>query len=95
MFVKKIEINSGQSTLRKKWEIYNKENELIGTLFQPIHLELDGGCGTYYISAKKIYDPVIYATFWDAITKGLGIQGSMKEIDDVCELFFKEGFKLD
>jgi len=96
--IEKVNIDSGPSIIRKKWIVYFEEGEKkkeIGTLFQPIHLECNGGCGTYYITTKYASDPEIYTTMCNAITKGLGFQGTTEEIDAICDLFFKSDYKLN
>ena len=94
MYVKKVEVISGPSLIKKYWTLYDDNDKEIGSISEGFMCELGHLCSGEFITRKWGSSTEIHHCMWDAVTKGLGITGTMEEVDAVCELFFKEGFHL-
>ena len=94
MEVKKHEITSGPSLIKKYWTLYNDQGEDMGSIARGHMFEIGSLCTSGYIVRGRSFDLKIYSTMWDAVTKGLGIEGTISEINEICDLFFEQGFQL-
>ena len=94
MTVKKHQVTSGPSINKVYWTLFDDNGKEIGALGEAHMYEVGGMCSGGHL-ARKWGDRVkLYPTMTDAITEGLGVEGTWEEIDAICELFLEAGYKL-
>lgn len=91
--VKFNQIYSGPSIIKKSWTLY-KDGVEIGSLTEGHMFEIGHQCTSGYIVRPYARPLQIYSTFQDAVVKGLGVTGTLDEIDAVLNLFFEQGYHL-
>ena len=94
MTVKKHQVTSGPSINKVYWTLFDDNGKEIGALGKAHMYEVGGICSGGYLARKWGSQVGLYPTMYDAITKGLGIEGTWQEIDAICTLFFEAGYKL-
>lgn len=94
MTVKKHQVTSGPSINKVYWTLFDDNGKEIGALGEAHMYEVGGICSGGYLARKWGGRVGLYPTLFDAITEGLGVDGTLEEIDAICTMFFEAGYKL-
>ena len=94
MTVKKIDVTSGPSIIRRYFTIYDNNGKEIGSISDGFMCQMGGLCSSGFIVRKYAGQMEIYPTAFHAINEGLGLYLPTAEVDELLSQLFKEGFHL-
>jgi len=94
MTVKKFDVTSGPSIIKRYFTIYTNDGKKIGSISDGFMCEVGGMCSSGFIVRKYAGQLEIYSTAFDAVNKGLGLYLPTADVDKLLNKLFKEGFKL-
>lgn len=94
MTVKKIDVTSGPSIIKRYFTIYDNNGKEIGSISDGFMCQIGGLCSSGFIVRRYGHSMEIYYTAYDAINEGLCLYLEPAEVDEILSQLFMEGFKL-
>lgn len=94
MTVKKIDVTSGPSIIKRYFTVYDNDGKEIGSISDRFMCQVGGLCSSGFIVRRYGHSMEIYPTAFDAVNEGLGLYLPTFEVDEILSQLFMEGFKL-
>ena len=94
MTVKKFDVTSGTSIIKRYFTIYDGKDKVIGSISDGFMCQVGGMCSSGFIVRKYAGQMEIYPTAFDAVNEGLGLYLPTAEVDKLLSQLFMEGFHL-